>query len=58
MGDKPIVLVSAVALLDVDNRVLLAQRPEGKPMAGFWEFPGGTVELGETPEAALIRELN
>ncbi|MDE0780435.1 MAG: (deoxy)nucleoside triphosphate pyrophosphohydrolase [Alphaproteobacteria bacterium] len=58
MGDKPIVLVSAVALLDVDNRVLLAQRPEGKPMAGFWEFPGGKVELGETPEAALIRELN
>jgi 8-oxo-dGTP diphosphatase len=58
MGDKPIVLVSAVALLDVDNRVLLAQRPDGKVMAGLWEFPGGKVEQGETPEAALIRELN
>jgi 8-oxo-dGTP diphosphatase len=54
----PIVLVSAVALLDADNRVLLAQRPEGKSMAGLWEFPGGKVEPGETPEAALIRELN
>lgn len=52
------VLVSAVALIDVDNRVLLAQRPEGKSMAGLWEFPGGKVEPGETPEAALIRELN
>lgn len=52
-----IVLVSAVALIDVDGRVLLAQRPEGKPMAGLWEFPGGKVEEGETPEAALIREL-
>ena len=52
-----IVLVSAVALIDVDNRVLLAQRPEGKSMAGLWEFPGGKVEPGETPEAALIREL-
>ena len=51
------VLVSAVALIDVDGRVLLAQRPEGKSMAGLWEFPGGKVELGETPEAALIREL-
>ncbi|MGB3689408.1 MAG: 8-oxo-dGTP diphosphatase MutT [Jannaschia helgolandensis] len=51
------VLVSAVALIDVDGRVLLAQRPEGKPMAGLWEFPGGKVEPGETPEAALIREL-
>jgi len=51
------VLVSAVALIDVDGRVLLAQRPEGKPMAGLWEFPGGKVEVGETPEAALIREL-
>lgn len=52
-----IVLVSAVALVDIDGRVLLAQRPEGKSMAGLWEFPGGKVEEGETPEAALIREL-
>jgi len=51
------VLVSAVALIDVDGRVLLAQRPEGKSMAGLWEFPGGKVEVGETPEVALIREL-
>ena len=52
------VLVAAVALIDVDGRVLLAQRPEGKSMAGLWEFPGGKVEPGETPEAALIRELH
>lgn len=52
-----IVLVSAVALIDIDGRVLLAQRPEGKSLAGLWEFPGGKVEEGETPEAALIREL-
>jgi 8-oxo-dGTP diphosphatase len=58
VGDKPIVLVSAVALLDADNRVLLAQRPEGKSMAGLWEFPGGKIDPGETPEAALIRELD
>jgi 8-oxo-dGTP diphosphatase len=50
-------LVSAVALIDADGRVLLAQRPEGKSLAGLWEFPGGKVEPGETPEAALIREL-
>ena len=53
-----IVLVAAVALIDVDGRVLLAQRPEGKSMAGLWEFPGGKIEEGETPEAALIRELH
>jgi 8-oxo-dGTP diphosphatase len=52
------VLVSAVALIDRDSRVLLAQRPEGKSMASLWEFPGGKVEPGETPEAALVRELH
>ncbi|XXK31346.1 (deoxy)nucleoside triphosphate pyrophosphohydrolase [Rhodobacteraceae bacterium nBUS_24] len=52
------ILVSAVALIDRDGRVLLAQRPEGKSMAGLWEFPGGKVEEGETPEAALVRELH
>lgn len=52
------VLVSAIALIDVDGRVLLAQRPEGKSMAGLWEFPGGKVEQGETPEEALIREVH
>lgn len=54
---RPIVLVVAVALVDVDGRVLIARRPEGKTMEGLWEFPGGKVEDGETPEAALIREL-
>ena len=52
-----ILLVAACALVDNDGRVLLAQRPEGKSMAGLWEFPGGKVEVGETPEATLIREL-
>ena len=55
---KPVVLVAAVALVDVDGRVLLAERPEGKHLAGMWEFPGGKVQPGETPEAALIRELD
>ena len=52
-----VVLVAACALVDTDGRVLLAQRPEGKPMAGLWEFPGGKVETGERPEETLIREL-
>ena len=51
------VLVAAVALIDPDGRVLLAERPEGKSMAGLWEFPGGKVEPGETPEACLMREI-
>ena len=54
----PVVLVVAVALVDPDGRVLIAQRPEGKNMAGLWEFPGGKVEAGERPEDALIRELS
>jgi 8-oxo-dGTP diphosphatase len=53
----PVVLVVACALVDEDGRALIARRPEGKPMAGLWEFPGGKVHAGETPETALIREL-
>jgi len=54
---RPVVLVAAVALVDRDGRVLLAERPHGKSMAGLWEFPGGKLEPGETPEACLMREL-
>ncbi len=57
INDKPVVLVSACALVDADGRVLIAQRPQGKSMAGLWEFPGGKVEPGETPEETVIREL-
>ncbi len=57
MSGLPLVLVAAVALVDADGRVLIAKRPEGKAMAGMWEFPGGKVETGERPELALIREL-
>lgn len=53
-----LVLVAACALVDRDGRLLIAQRPEGKSMAGLWEFPGGKIESGESPEAALIRELH
>lgn len=58
MTDKPLLLVAACALIDVDGRVLICKRPQGKQLAGLWEFPGGKVEAGETPEACLIRELN
>jgi 8-oxo-dGTP diphosphatase len=58
MMEKPILLVAAAALIDTDGRVLICQRPEGKQLAGLWEFPGGKVETGETPEACLIRELD
>ncbi len=57
VAPKTLVLVVAAALLDADERVLIAERPAGKAMAGLWEFPGGKVGAGETPEAAIIREL-
>src|SRR5580700_7769998 len=57
-AERPVILVAAVALIDVDGRVLLAERPAGKHLAGMWEFPGGKVQSGETPETALIRELD
>ena len=57
MGISSLVLVVAVALIDADGRVLIAQRPEGKQLAGLWEFPGGKVDPGERPEQALVREL-
>src|SRR6478735_6362569 len=57
MSAKRLLLVAAAALIDADGRVLICQRPEGKQLAGLWEFPGGKVEEGETPEACLIREL-
>jgi len=56
-AERPIILVAAVALVDADGRVLIARRPAGKAMAGLWEFPGGKVHAGETPERALVREL-
>ena len=57
LGERPLLLVAAVALIDADGRLLIAQRPAGKSMAGLWEFPGGKVDAGETPEEALVREL-
>lgn len=58
MTARPLLLVVACALVDADRRVLIAQRPEGKSLSGLWEFPGGKLEAGETPEEALIRELH
>ena len=58
MTERPLVLVAACALIDPDGRVLIAQRPEGKSMAGLWEFPGGKVEQGEKPEDTVIREMH
>ena len=57
IAGKRLLLVAACALVDTDGRVLLAQRPEGKQLAGLWEFPGGKVEAGETPEETVVREL-
>ncbi|MCA6224954.1 MAG: (deoxy)nucleoside triphosphate pyrophosphohydrolase, partial [Phenylobacterium sp.] len=56
--NRRLLLVAAAALVDVDGRVLICKRPEGKALAGLWEFPGGKVEAGESPEACLIRELS
>ena len=58
MPPAPLTLVAAAALIDADGRVLIQQRPVGKSLAGLWEFPGGKIEAGETPEVAVIRELN
>jgi 8-oxo-dGTP diphosphatase len=55
---RPLLLVAACALIDADHRVLIAKRPEGRALAGYWEFPGGKVEAGETPEDTVIRELH
>ena len=57
MSQRPLLLVAAAALVDTEGRILIAQRPEGKQLAGLWEFPGGKLEPGEGPEAALVREL-
>ena len=57
MQKKELIIVSAVTLVDHDGRVLISKRPEGKHMSGFWEFPGGKLEIGETPEECLIREI-
>ena len=57
ISEKPTLIVPAIALVDTDSRILLARRPEGKSFGGYWEFPGGKIEQGETPEAALIREI-
>ena len=57
MSQRPLLLVAAAALVDAEGRILIAQRPEGKQLAGLWEFPGGKLEPGEGPEAALVREL-
>lgn len=58
MSEKPILMVAAAALIDVDGKVLICKRPAGKALAGLWEFPGGKLEKGESPEACLIRELH
>ncbi len=57
-GPKPVLYVAACALLDADGRILITRRPEGKPMAGLWEFPGGKVEIEEKPRDALVREID